>query len=455
MGADLGRHADASLHARRLRVRRRSPLGVAPAARAADRRVSRDPGARGAAARAGGVDALLASALVGRDSRARDAPDASRRARRAAHGGIVQRRRRRGSRQIAAARRVGAPRRGPACTRARRADRLAIGRQLAVPSVRRPAAAVGGCRGRPTATQRAGRAIADAVRASRRARGRARAVSRHPDGSARSRSAAGRIDGHRGRGPARSSITKAVRDLLRRMRAPAARRRARGSALGRPLLGELLESLLRLAVGCAGALRARAPAGSSTDRLASLLEPCASARPRHHARSSSCRSRLKECDALVRNLPVSTSFPYATLGPFSAQGRGQPVLHRGSDSLARSTRVRSSSATAFRVTEQDRRRSSIPGTIQEVIMGRVDRLPGAAARAPGRVGHRTRFPPRSSQRVVGGARHLDWALGYLKKRQLIVERSGERRARVSSSSTRSARRRSTSRSCRRPARTCT
>ena len=131
---------------------------------------------------------------------------------------------------------------------------------------------------------------------------------------------------------------------------------------------------------------------------------------------------LKECDVLVRNLTGLYELPWATLGTFLRKAEGNPffieqvirslvddgAIERHDGGLVVTERVRS---------------AIVPGTIQEVIMGRVDRLAPESRRVLqvasviGRI-----FQHELIAAIVDDTELLDRALADLEQRQLIVER---------------------------------
>ena len=133
------------------------------------------------------------------------------------------------------------------------------------------------------------------------------------------------------------------------------------------------------------------------------------------------RLTAKECDALVRNLLALDDFPYATLGALLRKAEGNPFFI---EEVVRS--VIDDGAVEQRhgrvtVTEQIAS-VVVPGTIQEVIMGRVDHLSEPQRRTLqvasviGRI-----FDARVLAAVLDENGDLEWSLASLTKRQLIVE----------------------------------
>jgi len=132
---------------------------------------------------------------------------------------------------------------------------------------------------------------------------------------------------------------------------------------------------------------------------------------------------LKECDLLARNLTGLYELPWATLGTFLRKAEGNPffveqvirslvddgAIERRDGGLVVTDRVRS---------------AVVPGTIQEVIMGRVDRLPPDSRRVlqvASVIGRS--FQHELIAAIVDDAELLGRALADLAQRQLIVERT--------------------------------
>ena len=138
---------------------------------------------------------------------------------------------------------------------------------------------------------------------------------------------------------------------------------------------KLLEALLRLA-------RSHAVLFVAVGRpdFAETLRAHPGAGARRSTPSSSSRCRLRrltdeQCDALIAQPACSTDrMPYATRALIIRKAEGNPFYIEEVVRSLHRRRRRSSRATAeFRVTEQIDT-VEIPGTIQEVIMARVDRL---------------------------------------------------------------------------------
>jgi class 3 adenylate cyclase/tetratricopeptide (TPR) repeat protein len=137
---------------------------------------------------------------------------------------------------------------------------------------------------------------------------------------------------------------------------------------------------------------------------------------------------LKEGDHLARNLTGLYELPYATLGPFLHKAEGNPFfIEEVLRSLIEEGALQQRDGE-FLLTERVRS-AVIPGTIQEVILGRIDRLPAPSRRVLqvasviGRIFHHDVLSA-----IVEDADVLAAALDDLQKRRLIVERivSGER-----------------------------
>jgi class 3 adenylate cyclase len=148
-----------------------------------------------------------------------------------------------------------------------------------------------------------------------------------------------------------------------------------------------------------------------------------------HAEIALAPLTLKECDLLARNLTGLYELPWATLGTFLRKAEGNPffieqvirslvddgAIERRDGGLVVTERVRS---------------AIVPGTIQEVIMGRVDRLAPESRRVLqvasviGRI-----FEHEVIAAIVDDTERLDGALADLEQRQLIAERrTGSERA---------------------------
>ncbi len=130
----------------------------------------------------------------------------------------------------------------------------------------------------------------------------------------------------------------------------------------------------------------------------------------------------KECDRLVRNLLGVDDLPYASIGTLLRNADGNPFfIEEVLRSLIDEGAIEERNGR-FTVTE---RIASVvvPGTIHEVIMGRIDRLAEPQRRVlqvASIIGRS--FRHRLLAEVLGDAGDLEWSLAGLKKRQLIVER---------------------------------
>jgi class 3 adenylate cyclase/tetratricopeptide (TPR) repeat protein len=138
----------------------------------------------------------------------------------------------------------------------------------------------------------------------------------------------------------------------------------------------------------------------------------------------------RECDALIRNLLKAEDLPYATLALISRTAEGNPFyLEEVVRSLIDEGVVEYVKGRV-RVTEKVDA-VVIPGTIQGVIMARVDRLPESTrdllqvASVLGRS-----FYSRILAAIVPPGTNLDADLAYLQERQLLFERATRRTATV-------------------------
>src|SRR5262245_49491870 len=132
-----------------------------------------------------------------------------------------------------------------------------------------------------------------------------------------------------------------------------------------------------------------------------------------------------ECGTLIANLLDVGDLPYSTRAMIGRKAEGNPffieeVIRSLVDQGAverRQGRYRTTAKIDSVV---------IPGTIQEVIMSRVDQLPDRQRRVlqtASVIGRR--FPYRVLARVIGGEGKLEWALGHLKYSQLLEECGGD------------------------------
>jgi len=223
-------------------------------------------------------------------------------------------------------------------------------------------------------------------------------------------------------------IFKSTRDLLRRM------------ARLRPLVLvfedlhwadqssiQLLESLLRLVVDSRilFVLVFRPDYPETSQRI--LDAACAQHALQHreiHLRPLDER----HCDQLIQNLLQSEDLPHATRALIAQKAEGSPFfIEEVVRSLIDAGAVEAK-AGRLRVTEKIES-VVIPGTIQEVIMSRVDRLDAPTrhvlqvASVIGRS-----FYHRILADVMPEDRELDAKLTYLKERQLLLERRTRRTA---------------------------
>jgi class 3 adenylate cyclase/tetratricopeptide (TPR) repeat protein len=216
-------------------------------------------------------------------------------------------------------------------------------------------------------------------------------------------------------------IFKSIRDLLRRM------------AAVRPLVLvfedvhwadlsslKLLEFLLGLVLDTAVlfvlALRPDSPPTSHR-----LLRFVRERWPLHLVEVQLTPLDARECGTMIANLLEVEDIPYSTRAVISRKAEGNPffieeVIRSLVDQGAierRQGRYRTTAKIDSVV---------IPGTIQEVIMSRVDHLPDQPRRilqTASVIGRR--FPYRVLARVISDEGQLEWALAYLKHSQLLEE----------------------------------
>jgi len=133
-----------------------------------------------------------------------------------------------------------------------------------------------------------------------------------------------------------------------------------------------------------------------------------------------------ECRTLIGNLLDVEDLPYSTRDMISRKAEGNPFFIEEVIRSLVDQGVVEHRQGRFRLTAKIES-VVIPGTIQEVIMSRVDRLPDRPRRllqTASVIGRR--FPYRVLVRVVGDEAQLDWALGHLKSSQLLeMCRAGE------------------------------
>jgi len=216
-------------------------------------------------------------------------------------------------------------------------------------------------------------------------------------------------------------IFKTVRDLLRRM------------AAGQPLVLvfedvhwadlsslKLLEFLLRLVVDTPVLfILALRPDHQPTSRR--LLTLTRETWPRQLVEVHLQPLDASECETLIHNLLEVHDLSYGTRVTISRKAEGNPFfIEEVVRSLVDQGAIEHRHGR-FRVTGKIES-VVIPGTIQEVIMSRVDRLPDRPRRilqTASVIGRR--FPSRILARVVDEVEQLQWALGHLKNSQLLEE----------------------------------
>ncbi len=131
----------------------------------------------------------------------------------------------------------------------------------------------------------------------------------------------------------------------------------------------------------------------------------------------------KQGDRLIRNLLRIDDLPYATMAPMLRKADGNPFfLEEVARSLIEEGAIVQRDG---RFTATERLASIvIPETVQEIILSRMDRLPEPVRRTlqiAAVIGRS--FRPRVLAAVLSSDRELEWALGYLRKRQLVVQRA--------------------------------
>jgi tetratricopeptide (TPR) repeat protein len=137
----------------------------------------------------------------------------------------------------------------------------------------------------------------------------------------------------------------------------------------------------------------------------------------------------KQCDQLIRNLLKIDDLPFAVRHLVAGKAEGNPFFIEEVLRALIDEGAIEHHEGAFRVTERIDQ-VVIPGTIQEVVLTRVERLPPAAQtllRMAAVIGRS--FPYRVLEAVAGTeAQGLDWKLRHLERRQLIAQQEvrGER-----------------------------
>lgn len=130
----------------------------------------------------------------------------------------------------------------------------------------------------------------------------------------------------------------------------------------------------------------------------------------------------KQGDRLLRNLLGVDDLPFAILGPLLRKADGNPFfLEEVARSLIEEDAIVQRDGR-YHVTDKITR-VVIPETVQEIILSRIDRLPENVRRTiqvASVIGRS--FRPRVLAAVLPSDRELEWSLGYLKKRQLIMQR---------------------------------
>lgn len=130
----------------------------------------------------------------------------------------------------------------------------------------------------------------------------------------------------------------------------------------------------------------------------------------------------KQGDRLIRNLLRVDDLPHAAVASMLRKADGNPFFL---EEVARSLIEEGA------IVDRDGRSAAterlahivIPETVQEIILSRMDRLPEQVRRPlqiAAVIGRS--FRPRVLAAVLSSERELEWALGYLRKRQLVVQR---------------------------------
>jgi len=130
----------------------------------------------------------------------------------------------------------------------------------------------------------------------------------------------------------------------------------------------------------------------------------------------------RQCDTLIRNLLKLDDLPHAVRTLIAGKAEGNPFfIEEVLRSLIDEGVVEHHNGR-FTVTARIGK-VEIPGTIQEVIMARIDRLPEASRRL---LQVASIIGRSANQRIIAailaGDVELEWELSYLKKRQLVLER---------------------------------
>jgi class 3 adenylate cyclase/tetratricopeptide (TPR) repeat protein len=216
-------------------------------------------------------------------------------------------------------------------------------------------------------------------------------------------------------------IAKSVRDLLRRL------------AATRPLVlvfedvhwadlssVKLLEFLLGLALDTAilFVLAMRPDHPATSQRLVRLARE---RWPRQLVALELQPLDATECNTLIDALLEIEDLPYSARTMISRKAEGNPFFIEEVIRSLVSQGVVERHQGRFRLTAPIES-VVIPGTIQEVIMTRVDRLPDRPRRVlqtASVIGRR--FAPSVLVRVLGDEEQLEWALGQLKRSQLLDE----------------------------------
>jgi class 3 adenylate cyclase/tetratricopeptide (TPR) repeat protein len=144
--------------------------------------------------------------------------------------------------------------------------------------------------------------------------------------------------------------------------------------------------------------------------------------PGHHREIALERLSEQQADALVQSLLKVENLPWPVRASIVRKTEGNPFFIEEVLRSLIDEGVLVQQGEGFRVAG-DVASVIIPGTIQEVIMARIDRLPEATRQLLQLISVVGRnAPQRIVADVVKGSVDLEWQLGYLKKRQLLSSR---------------------------------
>ncbi len=217
-------------------------------------------------------------------------------------------------------------------------------------------------------------------------------------------------------------ITKSVRELFQRVAAVRPLVLAFEDVHWADLSSiKLLESLLRLAVESPVlfVLVLRPDYPQTSQRLRRLVHESF---PQQHRDVALEPLDAAQCDDLIRSLLKVDDLPYGIRAMISRKTEGNPFFIEEVLRSLIDEGVLEQHDDIFRVTGNIEA-VVIPGTIQEVIMARIDRLPDASRhllQVASVIGRNS--PHRILADITRGELELEWELAYLKKRQLLFER---------------------------------